>query len=115
MNLLIALFAGLLFFVLSPNILLRLPKNGNKFTVAGVHAVVFALVLFLFQSLIFRTFGLREGMSQEYCDTNKPGTTWNGTECVESFTDASCNKGDQDTGNYMREIPGDSSSACVAR
>ena len=62
MNLLIALFAGLLFFVLSPNILLRLPKNGNKFTVAGVHAVVFALVLFLFQGLIFRTLGLREGM-----------------------------------------------------
>lgn len=61
MNLLIALFAGLLFFVLSPNILLRLPKNGNKFTVAGVHAVVFALVLFLFQGLIFRTLGLREG------------------------------------------------------
>ena len=111
MNLLIALFAGLLFFVLSPNILLRLPKNGNKFTVAGVHAVVFALVLFLFQSLIFRTFGLREGYpTQELCEQN--GGIWEMNKCsIEAFTDASCNNGDPNTGDYML----DDNNQCVAR
>lgn len=33
-----------LFYVLSPNILLRLPPTGSKHLVAIVHAVVFALV-----------------------------------------------------------------------
>lgn len=82
MNLLIALFAGLLFFVLSPNVFLRLPKNGNKFTVAGVHAVIFALVLFLFQGLIFRTLGLREGQA----NMNGEQTT-----CAEEEKDADGN------------------------
>lgn len=74
MNLLIALFAGLLFFVLSPNVLLRLPKNGSKFTVAGVHAVIFTLVLFLLQNVVFRTFGLREGSTN--MQTCPDGETW---------------------------------------
>jgi hypothetical protein len=112
MNLLIALFAGLLFFVLSPNIFLRLPKNGNKFTVAGVHAVVFALVLFLFQSLIFRTFGLREGLPYDNeADCTSNGGNWDGTKCSEGFDDASCNTGDQDTGTHMF----DSTGECVLR
>ena len=109
MNLLIALFAGLLFFVLSPNVFLRLPKNGNKFTVAGVHAAVFALVLFLFQGLIFRTLGLREGMPEGGC---REGEMWDGTACVpEAFTDAECTKGDADEGDYMKDADG----KCVLR
>ena len=89
MNLLISIFAGLLFFFLSPNIFLRLPKNGNKFTVAGVHAVVFAIILLLFQSLIFRALGLREGMTEgfrEGAEGNCPdGKHWDGKACVEGF------------------------------
>jgi hypothetical protein len=108
MNLLIALFAGLLFFVLSPNVFLRLPKNGNKFTVAGVHAAVFALVLFLFQSLVFRTFGLREG-NESRCG---PGEMWDGTACVpEAFTDDHCLEGDAEGGEYMMNNEG----TCVKR
>jgi len=107
MNLLIALFAGLLFFVLSPNVFLRLPKNGNKFTVAGVHAAVFALVLFLFQSLVFRTFGLREG-NESQCPE---GQHWDGTACVEGFTDAQCLEGDAEGGEYMLNSEG----TCVKR
>jgi len=38
------LYAALLFFVLTPGILLSLPPKGKKMTVAAVHAVVFALV-----------------------------------------------------------------------
>ena len=52
MSLLVILFSALLFFVLTPGVLLRLPKNGDKFTVAGVHAVVFALVFGLTHKLV---------------------------------------------------------------
>lgn len=46
MNLVVAIFAALLFFVLSPGVLLRLPSNGSKMTVAAVHAVVFGILLY---------------------------------------------------------------------
>lgn len=38
------LTTALLFFVLTPGILLSLPPGGSKWTVAAVHAVVFTLV-----------------------------------------------------------------------
>jgi hypothetical protein len=44
MNWLFLIFIALLFFVLTPGILLSLPPNGNKYTVAAVHAIVFSLV-----------------------------------------------------------------------
>jgi lipopolysaccharide export LptBFGC system permease protein LptF len=47
MSLLVVLFSALLFFVLSPGVVVRLPRNGGKFTVAGVHAVIFALIFWL--------------------------------------------------------------------
>jgi hypothetical protein len=40
-------FAMLLFFVLSPGVLLSLPKNGNVMTKALVHAVVFGVLFYL--------------------------------------------------------------------
>jgi len=39
-----SLFVAVLFFVLTPGVLLRLPTGGSKLMVAGVHALVFALV-----------------------------------------------------------------------
>jgi len=45
MHWLLTLYVALLFFVLTPGVLLRLPPNGGKLTVAAVHAVVFAVVL----------------------------------------------------------------------
>ena len=44
MNLIVTLYVGVLFLVLTPGILLTLPKGGSKLTVAAVHALVFALV-----------------------------------------------------------------------
>jgi len=64
MNLTVAIYAAILFFVLSPNVLLRLPANGSKLMVAGVHAIVFAVVLYFTQKWVWRMsfgFGL-EGM-----------------------------------------------------
>ena len=44
MNWLLTLYSALLFLLLTPGILLRLPPGGSKLTVAITHAVVFALV-----------------------------------------------------------------------
>jgi hypothetical protein len=44
MYLWMSLFVAVLFFVLTPGVLLRLPPGGSKFTVAAFHAVVFAVV-----------------------------------------------------------------------
>ena len=41
------LLAVLLFVLLTPGILLRLPSNGSKWTVAVVHGVVYAVVMYL--------------------------------------------------------------------
>lgn len=46
MNMFMAIYCAILFFVLSPGILFKLPKNGSKFVVAGVHAVIFGVVSF---------------------------------------------------------------------
>ena len=54
MNLTVAIYSAILFFVLSPGVLLRLPSNGSKFTVAGVHALVFALVLYFTCGFVWR-------------------------------------------------------------
>jgi hypothetical protein len=40
----LALLAGLLFFVLTPGVLVSLPPGGSRTTVALTHAAVFALV-----------------------------------------------------------------------
>lgn len=44
MNIFMALYAFVLFFLLTPGILLSLPPQGSKMVVALTHAVVFALV-----------------------------------------------------------------------
>jgi hypothetical protein len=68
MNLVVAIYSAILFFVLSPGVLLRLPPNGSKMTVAAVHAVVFAAVLYFTCGFVWRmsmTMGMpmrREGM-----------------------------------------------------
>ena len=47
MYLYIFIFSVLLFFVLTPGVLLRLPPNGSKYVVALVHGLVFALLFTL--------------------------------------------------------------------
>jgi hypothetical protein len=44
MNLYTSLYIALLFFVLTPGILLSVPPGGSKMVVAFTHAVVFAVV-----------------------------------------------------------------------
>ena len=44
MQLWMTLFVAALFYVLTPGILLTLPKGGSKMTVAATHAIIFAVV-----------------------------------------------------------------------
>jgi hypothetical protein len=54
MSWIFSLYVALLFFVLTPAILVRLPPKGGKFTVAAFHAVVFALVLHFTGKMVWR-------------------------------------------------------------
>ena len=52
MCLVMFLYTALLFFLLTPGILLTLPPKGKKITVAVVHALVFGLVFSLTHNMV---------------------------------------------------------------
>ena len=54
MDLFNLIYLALLFFVLTPGILLSLPPGGSKLTVAAVHAVVFAVVYHFTHATVLR-------------------------------------------------------------
>jgi hypothetical protein len=54
MALAMLVFVAVLFFVLTPGVLVRLPPNGSKMAVAAVHALVFALVYQLTHKMVWR-------------------------------------------------------------
>jgi hypothetical protein len=60
MNLLMGLFVGVLFVVLTPGVLVRIPKRGKPLTVALVHGLVFA-VIFHFTAKMLYNAGYIEG------------------------------------------------------
>lgn len=66
MNLVVSLYAALLFFILTPGILLSLPPKASKLVVAGVHAVVFALVFCFTQGIIRKLSIIVEGKKHMY-------------------------------------------------
>ena len=57
MDYIVSLYVAILFFVLTPGILLSLPPGGSKMVVALVHAVVFALVFHFTHKHIWRLSG----------------------------------------------------------
>lgn len=63
MSLIVSLYTAVLFFILTPGVLIRLPKNGGKLTVAAVHALVFALLFHFTHKLVWRVGAKLEGMS----------------------------------------------------
>ena len=73
MNFVVALYAAILFFVLSPNVLLRLPPKGSTMVVAAVHAVVFGVVLLLTCKFVWQmSMGMmpmkKEGFKEGACN-----------------------------------------------
>lgn len=72
MSVVMFVYAFLLFFVLTPGILLSLPPKGSKLVVALTHAFVFALVWHFTHKIVWRsTHGLFEGMD----DMSTPGSS----------------------------------------
>ena len=53
-----SLYAAVLFFVLTPGVLLSLPPGGSRTTVALTHAVVFGIVWALTHKAIYRALGM---------------------------------------------------------
>ena len=54
MNLYVTLYVALLFVVLTPGVLLTLPKGGSKIVVAAVHGLVFAVVYHFTNKLVWQ-------------------------------------------------------------
>jgi hypothetical protein len=65
MSLLVSLYAALLFFLLTPAILISLPPKGSKYVVAAVHALVFALIFHFTHKLVWRMGVKMEGMASK--------------------------------------------------
>lgn len=64
MRLSMILYVAALFFVLTPGVLLSLPKGGSKLMVAGVHALVFALVFHLTHKMAWNLSVQLEGFEE---------------------------------------------------
>jgi hypothetical protein len=63
MNLIVVAYAAILFFVLTPGILVSLPPKSSKMMVAATHAIIFALVLGFTCKMVWK-FSMRfEGFS----------------------------------------------------
>ena len=78
MSLLVSLYAAILFFILVPGVLLRLPPKGGKFTVAAVHALVFGLIYYFTHKLVWRAGVSLEGF--EALEVQAPGQNKGGME-----------------------------------
>jgi hypothetical protein len=64
MNWTVTFYTALLFFILTPAILVRLPPKGNKYTVAAFHALVFALVFHFTGKIVWQISSGMEGFSE---------------------------------------------------
>lgn len=73
MNFVVAIYCAALFFVLTPNVFLRLPANGSKMMVAAVHAAIFGLILYFTQKMVWKMSVGLEGME----DKKKPNASPN--------------------------------------
>lgn len=54
MNVFVTLYVALLFMVLTPGVLLTLPKGGSKLVVAAVHGLVFGVVYHFTHKLVWK-------------------------------------------------------------
>jgi len=60
------LFLGLLFFVLSPGVLLSLPRGGSKMVVAATHAVVFVAIWYFTRRYVVENFQDEDEDEEDY-------------------------------------------------
>jgi len=55
-HILMSIYVAILFVILTPGILLRLPENGSKVTVAIVHGLVFAVAFHFTHKFVWNMF-----------------------------------------------------------
>lgn len=73
MNWAVTIYSAILFFILTPNILVRLPPKSSKFVVAATHAVIFALIFHFTCKIVWKaTSNMFEGMGP--MDSMGPGS-----------------------------------------
>ena len=70
MNITMTLFTTLLFVLLTPGMLTRLPPGGSKVTVALVHGLIFALLYHFTHKMVWRWSMGYEGF--QACPEGKP-------------------------------------------
>ena len=64
-------YLGLLFFVLTPGVLLTLPSGGSKLIVAATHAVVFVAAWYFLSGFL-----VEDGEEAFRATRSRPATTW---------------------------------------
>ena len=74
MNWVTTIYAAVLFFMLTPGVLVSLPPKKGKFIVAAFHALIFALIWHFTHKLVWRMSVRHEGF-HEGAATNKKHTT----------------------------------------
>jgi hypothetical protein len=72
MSLIVSLYAAVLFFILTPSILLRIPKSGSKWVVAAVHALVFGVIFHFTNKLVWRLGAKFEGFEPNSKEVGSP-------------------------------------------
>ena len=72
MSLIVSLYAAVLFFILTPSILLRIPKSGSKWVVAAVHALVFGVIFYFTNKLVWRLGARFEGFEPDSTEAGAP-------------------------------------------
>lgn len=65
MNWIVTVYTAILFFVLTPNIVLRLPPKGKPIMVAAVHAVIFALIYHFTHMMVWKMSTNMGGFSRD--------------------------------------------------
>lgn len=63
MSLIVSIYTAILFFILTPAIIVRLPPGANKWTVAAVHSIVFAIIFHFTHKIVWRMGARLEGMA----------------------------------------------------
>lgn len=74
MSLICSLYVAILFFLLTPGILLRIPKGGSKYAVAGLHALIFGVILFLTRRFVWRLSASLEGFDANTGESSDSST-----------------------------------------
>lgn len=97
MNWVITIYVALLFFVLTPGVLVTLPPKSSKLVVAAFHALVFALVWHFTHKLVWSASvsigapGKKEGFHEGAANPVCPKSAKKGDPC--QFEQNSCKTG----------------------